>query len=357
MTSASPRLDLPMIQPSQAQKHVTHNEAILRLDGAIQLVLQGLSVVEPPESPIVGHAYFTSDASTGAWSEYPRMVATWTESGWIYLQPFAGWMAWDAVENRAVVYLNDAWSSLPVDLQNLPSVGIGATADATNRLIVASEAALFTHAGASQQIKINKATAADTGSLVLQTNWAGRAEIGLCGDNALHLKVSDGSTWFDALVFDPTNGVASGTAVQSSPTDTTQGKLMRADYGYGPGNILGPVSFDGTTPTGGIIERIESASGTVIRFADGTQICSETVTLAGATTSLGNIYASDAAIWTYPAAFSDLPKLSFEAHGANGVWASATDVTPSVTEAPLMALSALSTTASIQVNCIAIGRW
>lgn len=357
MTSASPRLDLPMIQPSQAQKHVTHNEAILRLDGAVQLVLQNLSLAEPPESPIVGHAYFTSDAATGAWSSCPRMVATWTESGWIYLQPAAGWLAWDSAENRAVVYQDDAWSPLPIDLQNLPSVGIGATADATNRLIVASEAALFTHAGASQQIKINKATASDTGSLVLQTNWSGRAEIGLCGDNALHLKVSDGSSWFDALVFDPTSGIASGTAVQSSATDTTQGRLMRADYGYGRGNILGPVSLDGATPTGGIIERIDSASGSVVRFADGTQICSTTITLAGTTTSLGTLYSSEAAIWTYPAAFSDVPTLSFEAHGVSGAWATGGDTLPSATEAPVMALSALSTTASIQIDCIAVGRW
>src|SRR5690606_16467928 len=40
--------------------------------------------------------------------------------------------------------------------------------------------------------------------LLLQTGFSGRAEIGLAGDDRLHLKVSaDGSTWVDALVADP----------------------------------------------------------------------------------------------------------------------------------------------------------
>ncbi len=32
MSENSPLLDLPLIQPAQAQKHVTHNEALERLD-------------------------------------------------------------------------------------------------------------------------------------------------------------------------------------------------------------------------------------------------------------------------------------------------------------------------------------
>ncbi len=32
MSQTSPRLDLPYLQPAQAQKHVIHNEALRRLD-------------------------------------------------------------------------------------------------------------------------------------------------------------------------------------------------------------------------------------------------------------------------------------------------------------------------------------
>lgn len=35
MSDLSARLDLPLIKPSQAQKHVTHNEALQILDGLV----------------------------------------------------------------------------------------------------------------------------------------------------------------------------------------------------------------------------------------------------------------------------------------------------------------------------------
>lgn len=41
MSDTSPTLHLPLIQPSQAQKHVTHNEAIMALDHLVHLRLHG----------------------------------------------------------------------------------------------------------------------------------------------------------------------------------------------------------------------------------------------------------------------------------------------------------------------------
>lgn len=70
-----------------------------------------------------------------------------------------------------------------------------------NLLSVKTAAVLFSNLGADLRLNLNKAATANTGSLVLQTGFSGRAEIGLCGDDDLHLKVSpDGSAWSDALV-------------------------------------------------------------------------------------------------------------------------------------------------------------
>jgi hypothetical protein len=53
------------------------------------------------------------------------------------------------------------------------------------------------------QLKINKAAAGDTGSLLFQTGWSGRAEMVLAGDDDFHVKVSaDGSNWKEALAID-----------------------------------------------------------------------------------------------------------------------------------------------------------
>ncbi|MCZ4352271.1 DUF2793 domain-containing protein [Roseovarius aestuarii] len=48
MSDNSPRLGLPYLQPSQAQKHVTHNEALQRLDALVQLSVVALNVETPP---------------------------------------------------------------------------------------------------------------------------------------------------------------------------------------------------------------------------------------------------------------------------------------------------------------------
>lgn len=86
-------------------------------------------------------------------------------------------------------------------------VGVNATADTTNRLSVSSPATLFNHEGNGHQHKINKNAAADTASVLFQTNFSGRAEFGLTGDDDFHMKVSpDGSTFHDAIIIDKDTG-------------------------------------------------------------------------------------------------------------------------------------------------------
>jgi hypothetical protein len=87
-------------------------------------------------------------------------------------------------------------------------LGINTTADATNKLSVASDAVLFNHNGADSQVKVNKAAASDTASHLFQNNYSGRAEFGLAGDDDFHAKVSpDGSTWNEGILIDKDTGV------------------------------------------------------------------------------------------------------------------------------------------------------
>lgn len=79
-------------------------------------------------------------------------------------------------------------------------IGINATPDDINRLAVMSDASLFSNAGNGHQIKLNKAAATDAGTLLFQTPWSGRAEMGLAGSDDFSIKVSgDGSNWLSAL--------------------------------------------------------------------------------------------------------------------------------------------------------------
>ena len=90
------------------------------------------------------------------------------------------------------------------------------TPDATNKLSVNSSAALFNNIGNGIQIKLNKNTASDTASLLYQTGFSSRAELGTTGDDSFHFKVSaNGSAWNEALLIDQTTGLI---RVNADPT-------------------------------------------------------------------------------------------------------------------------------------------
>ncbi|MDR3407930.1 MAG: hypothetical protein P4L68_05480 [Methylovirgula sp.] len=98
------------------------------------------------------------------------------------------------------------------------ALGIGTAADPANPLSVTADNVLFNELSASSggtgdvRVKLNKAAATNTASLLYQDGFSGRAEIGLCGDDNFHFKVSpDGSTWSDALDIASSSGVVTAT--------------------------------------------------------------------------------------------------------------------------------------------------
>lgn len=293
MSDVSAVLSLPYLLPAQAQKHVTHNEALARLDVAVQLAVIARDVAAPPADPAQGDRYLVPVGATGAWAGRDGELAVYDLNTWSFQTPVAGWVTRVLSEDAQLRFDGTAWRD-GAGVLTADTLGVNGAADATNRLCNVAPATLLTHDGAGHQLKVNKAADTDTASLLFQTNWSGRAEMGTTGTDAFAIKVSaDGTTWSTALSFDGASGTASGAAVQDSPTDTGPGKLARADYAYGPGNLLGGVAQAGGTPTGAVLERGENANGDYLLLADGTQICwlQKTSSAVGQTP------------WLYPAAF------------------------------------------------------
>lgn len=207
MPDQTPRLSLPYLMPSQAQKHVTHNEALKSLDLLVQLRIAGFDIETPPGSPNDGDTYALGGAPTGAWAGQGDQLAAWVDGGWVFFTPQDGFQAVDQTTGEIRVHQAGSWQSLALDTENLSGVGIGTTSDATNRLSVVADATLLNHAGTDHQLKLNKAADTDTGTMVFQTGFSGRAEMGLAGDDDFSLKVSpDGSAWNTALQADGTSG-------------------------------------------------------------------------------------------------------------------------------------------------------
>jgi len=233
MSDVSPILSLPLMQPAQAQKHVTHNEALQQLDIIVQLVLRGLGSTLPPVVPVPGEVHALGAGASGVWSGHDGLLAVFVSGGWQFIAPRIGWRGWDQTGQVLRSWNGSAWVDLssPPQLNNLAGIGIGTVADTTNRLAVVASATLLSHAGAGHQLKINKATAGDTASLLYQSGWSGRAEMGLAGTDDFAIKLSaDGSVWTDALVLNSATGIATGAAVVQNSTDTGAGRLLRVGH-------------------------------------------------------------------------------------------------------------------------------
>ncbi len=230
MSDTSPILSLPYIQPAQAQKHVTHNEALRLLDILVQLVVLSRDQIVPPAVPAAGDCHIVGAAATGPWVGQDRAIAFYEAGGWQFLVPKPGWRAHVLAENRPVVFDTVAgWQDGSNAAFLTLGVGVNATADTTNRLTVAATATLLNHAGAGHQLKINKATVTDTASLLFQTGFSGRAEMGLAGDDAFAIKVSPSGTGFvTALAVEPATGrvqMPQGLTLTGTLTGTAAARL------------------------------------------------------------------------------------------------------------------------------------
>lgn len=206
----TPNLSLPYIMPSQAQKSVTHNEALRMLDALVMASVASRAVSTPPASPGDGQRHIVPSGAGGAWAGQAGRIAAMQDGSWAFYTPAEGWLAWCQDESVLLCFAGGSWQITGAGAGGVHSVdrlGINATADLVNRLAVKSPASLFDHQGSDHRVKVNKAASADTVSLLFQTAYSGRAEIGLAGDDDLHLKVSaDGSAWTEALVIDAASG-------------------------------------------------------------------------------------------------------------------------------------------------------
>lgn len=207
----TPNLALTTLEGAQSQKHITINEAFARLDAAAQLSVITRDAVDPPAGPADGARYLLGPSPTGDWTDHPNAIAAWDDAAqiWLFFEAREGWRCWIEDEQALFILTGGAWQPASSDISLNPvagdMLGIGTMADGVNRLALRSSAALFTHDDSgSTRLALNKATPPDTASILLQTGYSARAELGLTGDDAFHLKIAaDGTSFTDAFTVDP----------------------------------------------------------------------------------------------------------------------------------------------------------
>jgi hypothetical protein len=270
--SNSANLALPFIEGGELLPDVTLNETLRLLDTLVQLAILDRDLNAPPGSPAEGQRWIVkaSPSPTGAWAGHGNQVAAWQEGDWVFSQPQTGWFAYLIDESALIAWSGSAWVdalAMVSVLQNLALLGIGTTADATNPFSAKLNNALWTAMTVAEggdghlRYKMSKESAAKTLSLLMQTNFSGRAEIGLTGDDDFHFKVSpDGSSWLDALTVDKSTAKLAAGQGFTSPT-TTRGQLYAAPFDA--------LAFNGLQLNGGMEVSQENGTSSVTLTATG----------------------------------------------------------------------------------------
>jgi len=257
-------LALPLLAAAQSQKHVTHNEALMRLDALIQIAVVAMAQNAPPVTPNAGDRYVVGTSPSADFSGQVGRIASYDGTSWRFLTPKAGWIIFNIADTLIYTFDGTNWQTLSnriAQLQNLTGLGIGTSSDSYNTLSAKLNSALFaaraTGEGGSGDVRVtlNKQASGNTASQLYQTGWSGRAETGLSGDDNWHVKVSpDGSTWSEVFVANAASGSVRMDLMLSGRA--SQGNAGRFES-----------DFDGTSATGIVLTDSSAvASATAVNF-------------------------------------------------------------------------------------------
>ncbi|WBU57543.1 DUF2793 domain-containing protein [Paracoccus sediminicola] len=103
------RLALPLLQQGQAQKHVTVNESLARLDGMVNLVLQSLSRPQPPAAVAEAACFGVPEAADGDWAGQSGRIAIAVNGGWVFVTPQPGMRAFIADQGALAIHDGRGW--------------------------------------------------------------------------------------------------------------------------------------------------------------------------------------------------------------------------------------------------------
>ncbi len=105
------RHQLPFLAVGQAQKEITHNEALTLIDALISPSVQQ-ELATPPSllnEADAGKCWLIGAASQGAWLAKTGQIACWTGGSWRYLVPAEGMRIWNSATQSQMVRRAETW--------------------------------------------------------------------------------------------------------------------------------------------------------------------------------------------------------------------------------------------------------
>ena len=107
--SETPRLGLTYLESGQAQKHVTVNEALARIDAFGAPAAVSRSFATPPIDAPEGALHVVGPQPTGGWTGAEGLLAAMLNGGWALREPELGRRLWIVDEGREIVFDGLEW--------------------------------------------------------------------------------------------------------------------------------------------------------------------------------------------------------------------------------------------------------
>lgn len=110
----SPRHALPFLTTGQAQKEITHNEALILIDSLLHPVVQGVESVAPiVAQEDAGRCWLVAEYATGDWAGHGNELACWTGGSWRFLKMPLGSHIFDGSNDSECHFSPSGWTFAP----------------------------------------------------------------------------------------------------------------------------------------------------------------------------------------------------------------------------------------------------
>lgn len=107
--SDTPHLGLPLLAAAQAQKHVTMNDALLRLDALSAPSVVTASLSAPPPNANDGDTFLVASGASADWAGHEDELAFYINGGWSFAAPRPGWRVWLLDQGGHSTFTGNRW--------------------------------------------------------------------------------------------------------------------------------------------------------------------------------------------------------------------------------------------------------
>lgn len=264
--SQSTRLGFPYLASGQAQKHVTVNESLLRLDALVHLSARSATTAAQPAAPDDGDLYILPAAKTGAaWGAMAGGALAYYRDGvWEELTPKPGWRCY--AEDEAALYARNAsaWRRIAAEQEHRLIFTPGGDGVVSIYRIDAARtqnprtAAISAVAG--DTLTLSSATAAlFFGAFMAGVSYARIWNTSKSPNQAAWVKAAPTASALQVLDAAAIAGWSAGETIQlGDPTDQTPGRVIALDISPMLQTVLGRVFPQAGVLLRGLVEGLST---------------------------------------------------------------------------------------------------